>query len=389
LDNKPRLKKVRNKKRRVDLGKAEIQAKVKKFKKLATQSRVAYRMVDSSRNIIQNITQNPQTPISSNERAVRALVNSFCDFQIDRGKMTKLEKKTTLKKYDVKIADLKAYEVIYKFFLEVLKEAQAGKLGDGIKQELGDKYDGLESKVQIYLQSVLDMVTGATKNPSLTTIAKIPVDIFHQIDVATAIIRAEQKAFKRFRGRIANLSGFIPQATQDPVLIYIRSKINKASSIVLLLIDGIAKFVKKIVEFISGLMKPITDFIKKTLSEETEKIKAKEIERQKALIESRTNLDGRVMAAMFGLAGRLLWTGATWTNPAGTRFVVANVGRFSPVMKALNQNGSQGYGEELAKGFNNQLQKMAGLAIPLPSTGIVPFSWKGYVPIQGTFPTTL
>jgi hypothetical protein len=303
--------------------------------------------------------------------------------------MTKAEKKQKVKRYDAKIADLKAYETIYRFFLRILKEAKANNLADSIKEELGERFDRLDDKVRRYLQSILDLVSGVVQNPSLNDILNLPVDVFNKINAGTAIIRAEQKAFRQLRGRVANLSSFIPQTTQDPVLIFVRDKINKASSIVLLLLNVIAKFARLIGRVISELMKPVVDFVRKTLNDEREKITDQEIERQRVLLENKTNLDGRIVSAMFGLAGRLFWTGATWSNPVGTKFLVINVGRFSPTMKALNENGSQGYGDELAKGFDNQLLKMTGLAIPQPSLGIPPFSWKGYVSIKGTLPTTL
>jgi hypothetical protein len=232
------------------------------------------------------------------------------------------------------------------------------------------------------------MVDGVTQTPSLKQITSIPTDIFNKINVGTAIIRAEEKAFKKLKGRVTSLSAFIPEATQDPVLIFIRNKIDKASSLILLLLNAISKFARTIKTVISDLMEPVINFVKKTLNEERTKITDREIERQRVLLENKTNLDGKIMSTMFGIAARLFWTGATWTNPAGTKFIVLNIGKFSPTMRALNENGSQGYGDELAKGFNSQLQKMSGLAVPLPSTGIVPFSWKGYVPIKATLPTT-
>ena len=388
LDRKPKLKKIRNKKRKIDTDRAAIQAKVKKFKKIANQARIAFRLLDSSRTILQGINENRQTPISSNERAFKQLVTGFCDLQIDRGKMTKVQKKEKVARSNAKIADLKAYEVIYGFFIKILKEAKANNLADTIREELGEKFDTLDDKVKRYLQSILDMASGVVQNPSLKDIVNIPADIFNKINVGTAIVRAEQKAFRQLRGRVKNLSSFIPEATQDPVLIFVREKIDKVSSIVLLLLNVVAKFARAVSNFIGELMKPVIDFVKRTLSEEKNRITEEEIERQRQLIESKINLDGKIMSTMFGVAARLFWTGATWTNSAGTKFVVLNIGRFSPTMKALTVNGSQGYAEELAKGFNNQLAKMTGLAIPQISLGIVPFTWTGYVPLKSPPPTS-
>ena len=382
LETKPKLKKVKNKKRRVELDIAETKAKVAKLKKLAKEARMAYSIVTNGYRIFVGLPQNKETPISSNERSMRSLVINYCDFQIERGKMKPKEKTAVIKRFNIKIADLKAYEVIYRFFNEVIRESQSSKFTDKIKEELGKKADSLEAKSTQGLKALTDILSGAYKSPDLITLSKLPDQIFGQIDIATALYRAEKKSLAKLRAKVSSLSSFIPAKTQDPGLKFIRRQLNTASSFVLLILNAIRNFFKKIVEFIETLMKPVTDFLKRTLTAEAEKIKDRETERVNALLVRKTNLEGRAMSFMFGLAARLFWTGATWSNPVGTRFVVLNIGRFSPTMKATSENGSQGYGEELAKAFNTQLKKMRGMIVPLPSTGIVPFGFKGYLPKQ-------
>jgi hypothetical protein len=386
IETKPKLKKIKNKKRRIQQDKAEIQRKVQKYKKLAKQARIAYRLLDGARTIVTKVAQDKKAPITNNERATRNLVVGFCDLQIERGKMTKESKKTTLKKFDTKLADLRAYETIYSFFNETLKEARAGKLVDNIKQELGDKVESFDERTRTVLQGFLDVIEGTQETPSISQIATIPLDVFNQTNIATAFVRAEKKAFARLQKRVGNISQFIPQNTSDPILLFVKRSLDKASSILLFLLKVVAKAFKAIADFLSKLIRPISDFVKKTISRETEKLEDEAARRANALLERKTNVDGRVMSLMFGLASRLFWTGTTWSNSAGTRFVVLNVGKFNPIMKASNENGSQGYGDELAAGLNNQLKNMSGLVIPLPAYGIVPFTFRGYVPLQGEPP---
>ncbi len=85
------------------------------------------------------------------------------------------------------------------------------------------------------------------------------------------------------------------------------------------------------------------------------------------------------MSVMFGLAARLFWTGLSWTNPVGTRFLTTNIGRFTPI-KGQMVGGADAYATEVAKGFGKQLKDMSGLYIPKPDLLILPLSFKGYLP---------
>ena len=388
-EKNPKIKKIKNKKAAKELDIAAIKAKVLKLKKLAKQVRLGTSIVINGYRVFVGLMQNTQTPISSNENAVRSLVASFCDLQIDRGKMERTRKAKVIKDFNVKIADLKAYEAIYRFITEIIKEAQSTKIVDKIKQELGEKAEQLDAKTKAALQGLFDILEGVRADPSITTIANIPPTLFGQINIVTSIIAAERRAFLKLRNKIKNLGSFIPPKTTDPGLLFIRGALRKTSSIILLIFNGVSKFFKTLVSFMEKIMDPVFDFVRRVFGEQKDKIVEQERERINTLIERKTNLEGRVMSLMFGLAARLFWTGITWQNAVGTRFLVLNVGSFRPQMKSTSENGAQGYGEELAKGFNNQLRNMTGLVIPVPSTGIVPFTFKGYLPLQAQPPQSL
>ena len=386
LDKKPKLKKIRNKKRRIQQRSINIKRRIAKYTKLAKQARAAYRLLDGARDIVTNIAQNKKTPISSNQRATRTLVSGFCDLQIDRGKMTKQEKKDTLKQLDLKLADLRAYEVIYTFFGEVIKEAKANTLADKIKEELGEKIESFDDRTRGILTDFLKIIEGTAETPTISALATIPTAVFQQKNVATAFVRAEKRAFKRLQSKTARISQFIPATTTDPVLLFVKRALDKTSSIVLFLLRIIGKAFRKIEQFLSKLILPVSEFVTKLISEQYEKVEEESRRQAQILIDRNTNLDGRIMTVMFGIAGRLFWSGATWSNPTSTRFVVINVGKFRPRLLISTENGSQGFGEELARGFNNQLKNMTGLVIPPIATGIVPFSFRGYVPLRGAPP---
>jgi len=387
LDKKPKLKKIRNKKRRIEQRSLDIRRKIAKYAKLARQARAAYRLLDGARNIVTNIAQNKKTPISSNERATRTLVSGFCDLQIDRGKMTKQGKKDTLKRLDLKLADLRAYEAIYTFFGEIIKEAKAGDLGNKVREELGEKISDFDDRTRGILLDFLKIIEGTAETPTISALATIPTAVFQQTNVATAFVRAEKRAFKRLQSKTARLSGFIPTTTTDPVLLFVKRALDKTSSIVLFLLKIIGKAFRKIEEFLAKLLLPVSEFVTKLISEQYEKVEEEARRQAQILIDRNTNLDARIMTIMFGIAGRLFWSGATWTNTASTRFVVTNIGKFRPRLVISTENGSQGFGEELARGFNNQLKNMTGIIIPPVSTGIVPFTFRGYVPLRGAPPT--
>lgn len=383
LEVNPTVKQISNKKRKKEFDIVKAKEKLKKFQKLAREARLAYQLVVNAPRVFVGLVQNTDAPITKNEAGVTQLINTFLDLQVERGKITKEQKQADIKKYKAKVADLKAYEQIFLFFKKLVEECKETNITSQIKKIYQEKVTAkgqrLKDTASGTLDTLMEILDGARTSPSLQQLAAIPGQLKSQGDLVYSIIRAEKAAFKRLRVKAQGLGSFIPQDTRDPGLLYIRTKLEKVSDLIIPILDTIGLFFKKIVELIEELLDPVISYIKGEVEEQKEKLQADAATYAKAKIDSKINIDAKIMTFVFGLASRLFWTGNSWTNQYGTKFIVTNIGSFNPPMEALNENGAQGYAEELGEGFNNQLTHMSGIAIPQPSTGIVPFTWRGYL----------
>ena len=88
-------------------------------------------------------------------------------------------------------------------------------------------------------------------------------------------------------------------------------------------------------------------------------------------------LDMAAASALFGLAARLFWTGATWVGSSGSTHLVFNIGLFKKI-EANIEDGASGLIKGMAKGFEAQLTAMLGLITPPANTGIPPIPFSGY-----------
>lgn len=386
LDVNPTAKKIRNKKRKNEFDIAKAKEKLNKFRKLAREARLAYQLVVNAPRVFVGLVQNTDAPITQNEAGVRQLVNTFLELQVERGKVTKDQKQTNLRKFNAKVADLKAYEQIFLFFKELIEECKETGIVDQIKkiyeERVVAKGQAITGAATGSFDTLMEILSGARSTPTLQELAAIPGQLKAQADLVYSIIRAEKLAFKRLRVKAAGLSSFIPQDTRDPGLLYIRYQLSNVSDLILPIFDAISKFFNRIVELIEELLDPVITYLRKEIEEQKEKVQEDVTTYAQAKIDSKINIDAKIMTFIFGLAARLFWTGNSWTNQYGTKFIVTNIGSFYPPMQALTENGAQGYAEELGEGFNTQLQRMSGLAIPQLSTGIAPFTWHGYLSKQ-------
>lgn len=387
LDVDGRAKKIRNKKRKKEFDIAKAREKVAKFRKLAKEARLAYSIVANAPRVFIGLVQNTEAPITQNEADVRSLINNFLELQVERGKIPPERKDSFMTKYNRQIDDLKAYEQIYIFFKTLIKESKDTTIKEEIKKayekRIVAKAKGIQTRGEDALNRLITLFEDTTKSPSIIEIAALPSQLFADADAMYAIVRAEKAAFGRLRTKIKGLSSFIPNNTGDPILLFIRRQLDKGSNLIITLLDGVAKFFKKIVEFIEDrIVLPVTNFLKDVLSREEEKLQEDAVNYTQSKVDAKVNLDAKIMSLVFGLAGKLFWIGNSWTNPVGTKFIVTNVGRFSPQMQALSENGAQGYADELAWGFDTQLSRMSGIAIPPSGTGILPFTWRGYLSKQ-------
>ena len=386
LEVDPNVKQVSNKKRKKEFDIVKAKEKLKKFQKLAKEARLAYQLVANAPRVFVGLVQNTDAPITKNEAGVTQLINTFLDLQVERGKITKEQKQADIKKFRAKVADLKAYEQIFLFFKEIIKECKETGIVEQIKKIYQEKVTAkgqrLQSTTSGALESIIGILEGAAATPSIQQLAAIPGQLKAQGDLVYSIIRAEKAAFKNLRVKAQGLGNFIPRDTRDPGLIYIKSKLTKVSDLIVPILDAISLFFKKIVELIEEMLDPVTSYIKGEVEEQKEKLQADVITYSKAKVDARVNIDAKIMTFVFGLASRLFWTGNSWSNQYGTKFIVTNVGSFYPPMEALNENGAKGYATELGDGFAHQLDRMSGIAIPPLSTGIPPFTWNSYASKQ-------
>lgn len=386
LDVNPTAKRIRNKKRKKEFDIIKAKEKLAKFAKLAREIRLAYQLVVNGPKVLVGLVQNKDAPITQNEAGVTNLINTFLDLQIERGKITKDQKQADMKRFRAKVADLKAYEQIFLFFKKLVVECKETGIVNQIKKIYEEKVVAKGARIKGAatgaFDTLMEILDGAQSSPNLQELAAIPGQLKTQGDAMYAILNAEKVAFKKLRVKAAGLGDFIPRDTKDSGLLYIRYQLSRASDLILPILDAISMFFKKIMDFIGELLDPVVAYIKEEVKERQEKLQADAATFAKTKADSKINIDAKIMTFVFGLAGRLFWTGNSWTNQYGTKFIVTSVGSFYPPMEALNENGAQGYAEEMGEGFNHQLERMSGIAIPPLSTGIVPFTWHGYLSKQ-------
>jgi hypothetical protein len=155
-------------------------------------------------------------------------------------------------------------------------------------------------------------------------------------------------------------------------------KVQKTPSFILMLLDYVKRGLKRVKEFLLELVQPIIKHIQKQVDIIKEKSKQKAADTANKKKEKLVNVDAKAMSLVFNIATRLFWTGLSWPNPAGTTFLVANIGPFRPI-KALPINGASGFAQEIANSFETQLTAgMTGQVIPNPATLIPPFPFIGY-----------
>lgn len=385
LEKNPKIKKAREKKRQAEGNAGDLKAKVAKVKKIATETQIAVSLVTNTTEVTRDIiTGGFQSPVTRNQGKIRSIVQNYYDWEILRGKKTPQQKAAFIRKYEVELADLRAYEKIVSFGLEVAREARANNFVKEFRDYLKDKIITVESGMQNTVEALITFIEETTSPESISyqdipKLARIPTELFERADITTGILAAERAAFRKLKRRVKNIGSFIPKETTDPTLRFIKRSLQKGSSWILTIMDAISKFFIKLTKLLRDLLDPVLEWLNITAKEEAEDLQEQEANRAQKLAAQKLNPDARIMSFMFATAAKLFWTGATWTDIAtGTRYVVTSLGKFRPRMMALNENGAQGFAEELAYAFSNQLMTMKGLVIPNTSLGIAPFRFYGY-----------
>ena len=393
LDINPIGKDIQNVKRKHEQQLINAKARAAQLKKIARQSRIAYTLAVKVPRLFGKITTDPlnKSFISSNEADLTAIVDAYLLLQVERNKITSKESTEQKNNYRAKIADFKAYEKIINFLFDIIDSAKSyeddfsdkgfrGVLERAYADVLKNKVDNTTERTRVLFETTISLLTGATESLDLQSLAKLPSELQTQANLAYALVKAETRAFQSLQGKAKRIGSFIPKGTQDPVLRYIRSQLQLGpGNFLTAILKAIEGFVKKFADFLSKLLIPIREFLNTKVQEAQDTIEEEAAAEASAIIESQVNLDSRIMSYILGLAAKVFWTGTSWTNSVGTKFIVLNVGRFAPVMGALTTGTAQTFAEEMAWGFDTQLSKMSGIAIPAPATGIPPFKWRGYM----------
>ena len=147
----------------------------------------------------------------------------------------------------------------------------------------------------------------------------------------------------------------------------------------------IAKLIDKILEGLDWVESWITQQISKFVEPAKQKIEdlkdqaEEEVKRRLEGLNIKKMIDSLIVfRIVYSIANRLYWTGASWTNSAGTKFQVLNIGRFPKLKISGMEEGAEAHYREVADALQKQMDNMLGLCIPNPATGIPPFTFKGY-----------
>ena len=136
--------------------------------------------------------------------------------------------------------------------------------------------------------------------------------------------------------------------------------------------------IKRFETFVREQIEKLIAHIKKVIERTIEKNRVVHEEKLKANIKKKVNLDLIGQTIAINLAVQLFWIGSSWQNSVGTSFTTLSIPPF-PLLKVNGTvDGQVDVIRELAQNLENQLPNIAGLCIPLPATGIPPFSFKGY-----------
>ena len=149
-------------------------------------------------------------------------------------------------------------------------------------------------------------------------------------------------------------------------------------SIIMLLIEEIAKLVAKFETFVKVQINKISAKIKKEGKSRLDKEKKQKKDRLDAILKKKLKNDLIPQTIAYNIASALFWTGAVWQNSTGATFQVFTVTPFKKLIVDGRLKGTAAAVRELAQNFELQLSTMSGLCVPNPATGIPPFPFVGY-----------
>jgi hypothetical protein len=382
-------KKIDNKKRSIDQQKADIEEDTKKAVKVAKSAVLFAKMLQSSYRIIDRVVPSrseglPNYSISANEKDILDFYRYFGQWRIleNDDDKTRTDIANNTRKLKRKLKDFKVYELIFQFFTEVLKEVKESGFNNFIKETLKEQSEKLKENVTSEWTSAADSLTRFFESPpkTISELATFPLDIIGLLDLNVDILKGENRFLTKTKAKIKGLADKIPADTEDPTLLFFKRQLEKGVGFLTMAIKLISDFVKAVIKFIrEELIDPALNKVKGWIDQYKTKFENNQKERidKRFDSEARKKIDLATASAIFGLAGRLFWTAFNWQNPAGTTFIVLNVGPFKPMIPE-EVNGSAGFAQQLSQGFELQVMAMTGLTIPNPSFAIPPVPFQGY-----------
>lgn len=356
-----------------------INEKIAKIKKLIRLGVFISKMGKGFLKLSSNLTKGVYK-FSENQQAITDVVDNYYNFKMFEQSVSVVKSLTQEKtKTKERFQSLILIEVLVFALIETTKDI---KNTDFLK-DFTSIITGMSA--QAPGKEALMKLKEAFDNPPKTPIEfrdlanSFAYGVLENKSVLTKLVDLERRYLMRSREIIKTLCDIneLKGTKYEKVLTKINNTLNKNQSFVLLglnlLKDEIKRFTffikKKIQDFIITIKIQINNFIKK-ISDDSQKQTQKQVEKK-------INPDAIAMSFAFGLAARLFWTGAQWVGPTGTTHIALTIGPFKPI-KAKASDGASKMIREVARGFQNQLILMNGLAIPPAPTGIPPIPFKGY-----------
>jgi hypothetical protein len=357
---------------------------VNKAKKLSSVVPQLALGAKSLQSVIQNLSQGRYT-YSDNSRSIRNIVNAvFAVKGIDvlpssKSALNK-QRENLISQFDRLIVVELATKVLIESFKEMknsgglsLFENDINRLKDVIPQSEFDS-----------LQKIINLIKSPPTNPKqlLEVVEGINLEVLNIIQYKNRLLSIEKYYLIRSRQAVQTaLDGCekynIKNAGVNNTLLSFKKALSKEDSFILFALEVFKTYLKEFSTLVQNKLKDILESLELKIQQQILK-NNKLYERLKLTVQQKlVNLDALAMSAVFGLAARLFWTGATWVGPTGVNHVVFSIGFFKPIKARMNDGGSAMI-KQIANSYQKQLQLMNGLAIPPPNLLIPPIPFVGY-----------
>lgn len=220
------------------------------------------------------------------------------------------------------------------------------------------------------------MLEGTIKKPKdlIEVSNRLTYSVIQDVNVIRNIVNLERKYTQKALQIITILGNSNTKAGN--YFKELSTKLSGEKSLILLLLNEINIKQATVTDYINGFIADAKKEVRDIINRKRDKILEDNKKSLDTLREKAFNTKAAAMSLTFGLATRVLWSGATWIGPTGTVFVVNSIGPFKPI-KAQVSNGASGLIRELAKSLESQLRILTG-TYSNPGAGITPIPFIGY-----------